>query len=145
MPRSVSSNCTAHVKKPPALGSASPHTFPPYPFRPTKRVLLIRSPVPGSPRLGRSFSQPGGSPGSLRGAAGLPIEAGLMLIPSLCYLCVSPDPYAPSNSSPKHFTSDTIPFVSPNFAPQWSSLLLEGRNPWCLLPGAIGSPAPSES
>jgi hypothetical protein len=141
----VSSNCTTHAARPPTLESASPHIFPPCPSKSTKWTLPRQRPVPGTSRLQRSFSQPGGSPESLKGVAGLPIETGSMMIPSLYYPYVSHDPYTPSISSPMHSTSDTIPSVSSDFDPQLSSLLLEKWDPWCLLPGTIGLPVPSES
>jgi hypothetical protein len=145
MIRLVSSNCTVNTMRPPVLGSVSPHIFPPCPSKTTKWALPIQSPVPGTSRLEGRFSQPGGSPESLKGTVCLPIETGSMLIPSLYYPYVSHDPYTPSNSSPMHSTSDTIQSVSPDFDPQWSSLLLEKWDPWCLLHCAIGLPAPSES
>jgi hypothetical protein len=145
MLRLVSSNCTVHAARPPTLGSASPHIFPPCPSKSTKWALPIQSPVPGTSRLERSFSQPGGSPESLKRTVGLTIEVGSMLIPSLYYSYVSHDPYTPSSSSPMHSASDTIPSVSPDFDPQWSSLILEKWDPWCLLPGVIVLPTPSES
>jgi hypothetical protein len=145
MIRLVSSNCTVHVERPAVLGSASPHIFPPCPSKPTRWALPIQSPVPDTSRLEGRFSQPGGSPGSLKGTVGLPIESGSILIPSLCFPCVSHDPYTPSNSSSMHSTSGTIPSVSPDFDPQWPSLLLDKWDLWYLLPGALGLLTPSES
>ena len=126
MLRLAPSNCTAHLARPPTLGSASPHIYPPCPSKPTTWVLPIQSPASGMSRLERSFSQPWGSPGSLKGAADLPIEAESTLIPSSYFFpCVPLGPHIPylpqSSSPPMHFTSGTIPIVSPSFVPQCPS------------------------
>ena len=85
-----SSNCVARAVRPPTLGSGSPHVFPPCPSKPVKWVLPKRNPVPDMTRLGRSFSQPGESPGPLGEATGLPIEVESTLIPRSYFF-----PYVP--------------------------------------------------
>jgi hypothetical protein len=142
-----SSSCVARAARPPTLGSVSPHIFPPCPSKPTKWVLPKRIPVPDMARLGRSFSQPGESPGPLEEAAGLSIGVESTLIPSsYSFPYVPRGPQVPcfpqSSSSPMHFASGTIPLVSPSSVPQCPPPHLSRWDPWCPLSGAIGRPPP---